>query len=101
MTMVVATCRLELSLAENHSLKGKRQVLRSVSARLRSTFNLAVAEIEEQDNWHTVVLGLACVSNASLHAREVIEKAIRFVETQRLDAEVVEQQIELIHLFET
>src|SRR3954447_7146671 len=99
--MVVGSCRLELALAENHSLKGKRQVLRSVSTRLRNKFNVAVAEIEEQDNWQTVVLGLVCVSNGTMHAREQLEKAIRFVEAQRLDAEVVEHHIELVHVFET
>ena len=99
--MVVGTCRLELALAENHSLKGKRRVLRSVCSRLRNTFNLAVAEIEEQEDWQTAVLGLVCVSNATMHARDQLEKAIRFVEGQRLDAEVVEHHIELVHLFET
>jgi hypothetical protein len=36
-----------------------------------------------------------------MHAREQLEKAIRFVEAQRLDAEVVEHHIELVHVFET
>ena len=97
--MVVGCCRIELRLAENHSLKGKRQVVRSLTARLRNQFNLAAAEVEEQDVWQTAVLGLACVSNSSRHAHQMLEKAVDFVQSMRLDAELVEYQIELVHEF--
>ena|SRR5437773_10558878 len=96
--MILGACRLELHLAENHSLKGKRQVVRSVSTRLRNRFNLAVAEVEEQDVWQTAVLGLACVSNESRHAHVMLENAVSFVERLRLDAEVADYQIELVRV---
>jgi uncharacterized protein YlxP (DUF503 family) len=96
--MIVGTCRLELHLVENHSLKGKRQVVRSVSSRLRNQFNLAVAEVEEHDVWQTAVLGLACVSNDSRHAHEMLDKAARFVEALRMDAELADYQIELVRV---
>ena len=95
--MIVGACRLELELAENSSLKGKRQVVRSVSGRLRHRFNLAVAEVEENEAWKTAVLGIACVTNDSRHAREMLDKAVQFVEGLRLDAEVVDYQIELLY----
>jgi uncharacterized protein YlxP (DUF503 family) len=95
--MILGACRLELHLAENHSLKGKRQVVRSVSTRLRNQFNLAVAEVEEQDVWQTAVLGLACISNESQHAHQMLENAVSFVERLRLDAELADYQIELFH----
>ena len=96
--VVVGTCRLELRLAENHSLKGKRQVVRSVSTRLRNQFNLAVAEVEENDVWQTAVFGLVCVSNDSRHAHEMLEKAVNFVERARIDAEIVDYQIEVLQV---
>lgn len=96
--MIVGVCRLELHLAENHSLKGKRQVVRSLSARLRNQFNLAVAEVEHNDVWQTAVLGLACVSNDSRHAHEMLEKAVSYVESMRLDAELTDHQIEIVHV---
>ena len=36
--MVVGVLRLELLLPENHSLKGKRSVLRAIKARVQNTF---------------------------------------------------------------
>ena len=97
--MVVGACRIELRLAGNHSLKGKRQVVRSVTTRLRNQFNLAVAEVEANDVWQTAVLGLTCVSNQGQHADQMLQKAIDFVETLRIDAEIEDYQIELVHLF--
>ena len=97
--MVVGACRIELHLPENHSLKGKRQIVRSVAARLQNQFNLAVAEVEEQDVWQTAVLGLSCVSNDSRHAHQMLEKAVDFVEGLRIDAVVESYEIELIRVF--
>jgi uncharacterized protein YlxP (DUF503 family) len=96
--MVVGACRIELHLAENHSLKGKRQVVRSVAARLRNQFNLAVAEVEEQDVWQTAVLGLSCVSNDGRHAHQMLQKAVDFVERLRLDAVLESYEIELVEM---
>jgi hypothetical protein len=41
--MVVGILRLTLYLPENHSLKGKRQVLRAIKARVRTKFNVSIA----------------------------------------------------------
>jgi uncharacterized protein len=97
--MVIGACRIELHLAENHSLKGKRQVVRSLVARLQNHFHLAVAEIEEQDVWHTAVIGLTCVSNQGAHAQQMLERAVSYVESTRLDAVVEDYQIELVYVF--
>jgi uncharacterized protein YlxP (DUF503 family) len=96
--MTVGVCRLELHLAENHSLKGKRRVVRSVSARLRNQFNLAVAEVEANDVWQTAVLGLVCVTNESQHAHQMLEKAVDFVEGLRMDAVLGDYAIELVQV---
>ena len=38
-------------------------MLLSLKGRLREKFNLSVAEVDGQDLWQKVVLGLACVAN--------------------------------------
>jgi len=96
--MIVGACRVELELAENHSLKGKRQVVRSVLSKLHNRFNLAAAEVEENDVWQTAVLGLSCVSNSGSHANEILLNAVRFLEGLPMDAEVVDYHIELFSL---
>ncbi|HUY61995.1 MAG TPA: DUF503 domain-containing protein, partial [Candidatus Dormibacteraeota bacterium] len=42
-------------------------------------FNVAVAEVEEQDIWQVAVLGVACVSNDARHADEMLAKIANWV----------------------
>jgi uncharacterized protein len=92
----VGVCRVTLRLAASHSLKEKRQVVRSLVERLRRSFNVAVAEVEEQDAWQTAVLGLAVVSNQAAHADQQLARVVDQIESTRLDAEVVDLQSEVI-----
>jgi hypothetical protein len=85
-----------LHLAASGSLKDKRQVIRSLQERLRRQFNVAVAEVEEQDAWQTAVLGLVVVSNEAGHAARQIERIVEAIERTRLDAEVVDRQFDVI-----
>jgi uncharacterized protein YlxP (DUF503 family) len=70
-----------------------------LTSRLRNRFNLAVAEVEENDVWQTAVLGLTCVSNDGQHAHRMLENAVSYVEGLRLDAELADFSIELVHVF--
>ena len=87
-----------LHLPACQSLKDKRQVVRSLSERLRRQFNVAVAEVEDQDQWQTAVLGLAVVSNEAGHATRMLERILAVIEETRLDAEVVDRQIDVMSL---
>lgn len=97
--MVVGTALIRLHIPGASSLKDKRSVVRSVVQRLKNTFSLAVAEVAEQDKWQIAVIGIAYVSGDSQHANEVLDKAIDFVEGGHWDAEVIDSEIELLHVF--
>ena len=96
MTMHVGVARVALQLAENSSLKGKRMVVKSVAQRVRNRFNVAIAEIETQDAWEVITLGIVCVSDDPRHANAMLSKVIEFIESERLDAEVGDIELELI-----
>lgn len=85
-------------LPASRSLKDKRQVIRSLSERLRRQFNVAVAEVEDQDIWQSAVLGLAVVSNDAGHATRMLERILEVIEETRLDAEIVDRQIDVMAL---
>ncbi len=63
--MIVGTCRLQLRLPANGSLKGKRQTVQSIVAHIRKDFNVAVAEVDTQDSWQLATLGIVTVSTAA------------------------------------
>ena len=56
----IGVCRVSLYLPGVQSLKGKRQIARSINARIRNQFNVAVAEVEDQDLWQRLTLGICC-----------------------------------------
>jgi uncharacterized protein len=80
--MVVASAEIELHIPASRSLKSKRQILRSLKDRLRSRFNVSVAEVEHQDLWQRASLGVAVAAESEGFAREVIDAAIRLVESE-------------------
>ena len=57
----IGAARLTFHLHGNDSLKGKRQVSRSLIAKLRGRFNLAAAEVDGMDLQQTPVTGVTCV----------------------------------------
>jgi hypothetical protein len=87
---------VKLRLPENGSLKGKRQVSRSIIEGVKNRFNVSIAEVEDQDAWQSLTLGISCVSNSAPHANEILSKAVNFIENSRFDAELVDYEIEII-----
>ena len=97
--MNVGACRITLRLPENDSLKGKRQVIKSLVTRLHSRFNVSVAEVDNNESWQIASLGVTCVSNSSRHVNEVVSKVVAFIERSRLNAEVLDYEVELLQAF--
>ncbi len=92
--MVVAVCTIHLSIPENHSLKGKRQVLKSLISRVHNDFNVSIAEVDQQDSWQMAVLGVACVSTDAAYAHGLLTRVIQAISAYRLDAEILDYRIE-------
>ena len=94
--MNVGVCKVRLRLPENLSLKGKRQVLKSITTRVRNKFNVSVAEVDDQDLWQLATLGICCVSNNNRHTNEVLSKVVDFIVGGRFEVEVVDYEIEIL-----
>jgi uncharacterized protein YlxP (DUF503 family) len=69
-----------LLLAENHSLKGKRGVLRSIQARVSNQFNISVAECGDQDLWQSAILGFGVVGSSRPIVEATLQKVVEFVD---------------------
>jgi uncharacterized protein len=78
--MIVGVCRLTLMAPESHSLKEKRMVLRSIKDRTRLKFNVAIAEVGDQDAWQQAVLGFAVVANERGFVESMVEKIVNFID---------------------
>jgi len=94
--MHIGYCRIELFLPDSQNLKAKRQIARSVVARIRNQFNVTVAEADDNDLWQRLTLGVCCLSNDTKHANEILSNVVAFVEKSRDDLELLDYETEII-----
>ena len=94
--MNVGVCRVRLRLPENLSLKGKRRILKSITSRVGSKFNVSVAEVDDHDLWQLATIGISCVSNSKQHANEVLSKVVSFIIDSRFEVEILDYEIEIL-----
>jgi uncharacterized protein YlxP (DUF503 family) len=95
--MVIGVSQITLHLPGCHSLKEKRQVIKSVMARVRQQFEVAIAEVDDQDRWQIAKLGVSCVSNSSQHIDEILGRVGRYIEETRPDVVVTGAEMEIIN----
>jgi uncharacterized protein YlxP (DUF503 family) len=94
--MNVGVCKLRLRLPENMSLKGKRQVLKSIITQLRNRFNVSIAEVDDQQLWQLATLGVCFISNDRRYTNEVLSKVVNFITNGRFEIEMLDYEIEII-----
>lgn len=82
-------------IPENHSLKGKRRVVKSIKDRVRNKFNLSIAEVDNNDLWQRATLGMAMVGNERRFVNQSLEKVVNHIK-DITSADVIDYQIELL-----
>jgi uncharacterized protein YlxP (DUF503 family) len=97
--MLVAAALIELSVPDAETIKARRRVARSVKDRIRQRFNVSVAEVADQDERHSVVIGCVMVGVDPRHLRDGMEKLVRYVESLGI-AEVVADDVTVVRLDE-
>jgi uncharacterized protein YlxP (DUF503 family) len=96
--MRIGILRIVLHLPASHSLKAKRHVVAGLLKMVRSQFGVAAAEIGEGDRWQLAEIGVACVSNETAHADEVMASVVRFVEARAGDAVLTKVSTEVLKI---
>ena len=77
--MFIGVLRLTLHLPDPGSLKSKRHLLRSAIDRVKSRFNVSIAEVADNDLWQRSVVGVAAVGNDHAFVNETLDKVADFV----------------------
>ena len=96
--MVVGLLKVSLILPGNASLKGKRKVVRSLTERLKSRFNVAVAEVAGNDLLQRIEIGMAVVGNDGRFLNSVLDKILDYVERET-EAQVIDSHMEIESVF--
>jgi uncharacterized protein YlxP (DUF503 family) len=90
----VAVLQVDLAIEKAQSLKDKRQVVKSVLDRLRSSFNVSAAEIDSLDLHQRAGIAFAAVSNDAAHARGLLQQVLNHLQSHPV-ARVIDHQLEV------
>ncbi len=93
--MVIGICQLDFRIADNHSLKGKRHVIRKLIDRVRHRFNVAISEVGDNDLWQRGQIGICTVGNDRRHINSSLDKVIDFIEKMNL-VDMVHTEMEIL-----
>jgi uncharacterized protein YlxP (DUF503 family) len=92
--MFIGVCTIELHVPESSSLKTKRHSLKSLKDRIRSRFNVSVAEVDHNDLWQRASLAVAAVSNDKSHLNQMLDHVVNVVQTDP-EVQLLEYHIEM------
>jgi uncharacterized protein YlxP (DUF503 family) len=92
--VTVGTLEVSLLIRESHSLKSRRRIVRSLKDRIRSRFNVSVADVGNQGVWQSAVLAVAAVANDGRFVNETLSKVLNLVASEPR-VEIVGHRIEV------
>jgi uncharacterized protein YlxP (DUF503 family) len=78
--LTVGLLLLDCYISESQSLKDKRRILTSLSERLRRQFNIAIAEVEYQDQWQRAQLAIVLVNTNWRMLQSSMSKLIEYID---------------------
>ena len=93
--MFIGVCTIEMHIPESGSLKTKRHSLKSIKDRIRSRFNVSVAEIDHNDLWQKATLAIAAVSNDKSHLNQTLDHVLNLVRSVP-DVSLLDYHIEIL-----
>jgi uncharacterized protein len=96
--MPVAKLTIELEIPHAQSLKDRRQVLRSMKDKLRHSFNLSIAELDDGMIWNRATLGIASISSSTSYLTGQLRQIDRAVHriAATLSAEITDSYAEIL-----
>ena len=77
--MIIGVMTAHLSLHGITSLKEKRSIVKSLIGRLKSRFNISIAEVDHQDNKNDAVIGISIVSNDNRFIDQQFDSILDFM----------------------
>ena len=93
--IIIALLTLEVHIPHAQSLKDKRMIVRRLKDRLRSKFNVAVAETDHQDLWQRATISVATVASDEAYARQAMQLSLEEAERSAPEC-TVQGNIEIV-----
>ena len=92
--MLIAVMTFRLHAPWVHSLKEKRMIVKSLTAKLRNRFHVSAAEVDEQDTHQIIVIGVAAIVPHNAMGDSVMDERSAFME-ENTEAEILDERREI------
>lgn len=96
LSSVIGTLTIHLHLPACSSLKEKRSRIKPLIARLHREFNISVAEMAYNDQWHEALIACVMVSNERGHLEAALRSVAKWVKGNWPDGMVIDDRVELL-----
>lgn len=93
--MKMGLCIIELYFPYSHSLKEKRAIVNKIKERIKTKFNVAIAEIGHQELWQRTKIGLVTIANGKDIVEKTFHSISRFIEVE-LGENLISMEIEVM-----
>lgn len=97
--MFTSIIKLALHFDQSRSLKEKRQLLRSITEKLKHRFNISIAEVADQNLWQKATVGITYVSISDFQANKQALVIKNFIENLN-KATISQYDVEVIKAFD-
>lgn len=84
-----------MMIYEANSLKDKRHVIKSIIGKIKSRYNVSIAEVDLNEKWRSSLIGFACVSNDTVHVQQIIDSVIKFID-RNSEVEIMDYDVEML-----
>jgi uncharacterized protein len=93
--MNIGILTLDIRIPLNRSLKGKRRVIKGLKKKIRTKFNVSVAEVDNHNLWQRATFAVVAVGQDKRIVNSTLSKVNNFIEKE-VKSEVLDHQIEVI-----
>ena len=93
--MKVAILQFSMQIPSAFSLKDKRRVVNALKEKIRSKFNVSIAETEDQDQWDLATFGVAMAGADARYINGAMDKLIETLGNWP-EAELLDHQLEIL-----
>lgn len=94
---MVGTAKISLYIRNNRSLKEKRKIVKSVIAKVHQRFNASIAEVDSNDKWQMIGLGISVVGNDRRFVNSALDNILSFLDSLYL-GEIINSDIEIFNV---
>ncbi|MCM8818088.1 MAG: DUF503 domain-containing protein [Candidatus Omnitrophica bacterium] len=97
--MFIGTLKFEAIIPGSTSLKDKRKIIQSLQNKIKSKFNVSIAEIDYQDKWQRTMIGICFVNSGKKEIEKICEK-IKNMFFENSDILIINELSEIIFIGE-